>query len=376
MHDKSTLFWPPEHSNIMRQLIRGFATATSTQTVKAPTGKPRRVGRSLFSKKNATGRGSTAHANSHHEIIDEPLSHPRIDKEIRSCGSVQADAFFANVAGHNLTAEDMWSPKKYTKWIMPPDNSGNQDPGTYWPDVVTDPTQLKGIHQHTVGNGIKKASYSHSIVDFTSFYLSPWTVQGVFRKTRPSIVIQWHSFLPLNGHKVNEFNNMGYAAPGMPTSTGMPLKDQRNPCPLTSGVYRSITAKIYRRIFLEEFHKTPGACDGVYVFRVRKVPESESYIRSGMAEMIKYVAGDWRNKKSLFKPDPMDTINKALQSYRIIEPLTPELAEVRRFDPTLMKPNNDGKQKTEEKLSPKRINSNDKARKLARGGPSMPVRQD
>ncbi|KAG5365421.1 hypothetical protein CJU90_4501 [Yarrowia sp. C11] len=117
----------------------------------------------------------------------------------------------------------------------------------------------------------------------------------------------------------------------------MSLKDHRNPCPLASGVYRSITAKIYRRVFLEEFHKINGACDGVYVFRVRKVPDNEGYIRSGIAATIKHVAEDWKNSKSLFDPDPKDKIDRALQAYSVIEPLTPELTEVRQFDPTLIK---------------------------------------
>lgn len=297
-------------------------------------------------------------APDHPKIREGPLRHPRLDKAISPCGSKQADSFFADVTGHNLTMEDLWSPKNYTKWIMPPDNTGKQDPGTYWPDFVTEPTQLKGIHQHTVGNGIKKVTYSHRIVDFTSFYLAPWTVQGVFRKSRPAIVIQWHSFLPLNGHNIPEDNDFGYAAPGKATSTGMAVKDLRSPCPLSSSVYRSMTAKLYRRVFLEEFHKIPGACDGVYVFRVRKVPENESYVRGGMADMIRHVADDWKREKSLFKPEPMEKIERALQAYSVVEPLTPGLTEVRRFDPTL-KPREDGQtsgnQKSDQSLPPKRV---------------------
>lgn len=342
----STLFSPLKaHSATMKLLIRRFATASSIQASTAPAAKPRRKSRSLFSSKNAPTQVSAEASvplespkpRYHPEILEEPLSRPRIDKSIIPCGSKQADSFFANVAGHNLTTEDMWSPRKYTKWIMPPDETGRQDPGTYWPDFVTEPSQLKGIHQHTVGNGIKKSHYSHRIIDFTSTYLSPWTTQGVFRKTRPSIVIQWHSFLPLNGHTIEETGDKGYAPPGKPTSTGMSKKDLKSPCPLSSSVYRSMTAKLYRRLFLEEFHKIPGACDGVYIFRVRKVPENEGYVRSGMAEMIRHVADDWKHQKNLFKPESMEMINRALEAYGVVEPLTPVLTKVRRFDPALKK---------------------------------------
>lgn len=180
-------------------------------------------------------------------------------------------------------------------------------------------------------------------------------------------MIQWHSFLPLNGHTVEQNNDMGYAAPGKPTSTGMSKKDQRNPCPLSSSVYRSMTAKLYRRLFLEEFHKIPGACDGVYVFRVRKVPENESYVRSGMAELIKHVADDWKSEKSLFKPESMGVIDRALEGYGVVEPLTPVLTEVRRFDPVLKKSDLTGQsarnQKSDQTLSPKHMDPSEKVRK-------------
>ncbi|KAG5366441.1 hypothetical protein CJU89_0873 [Yarrowia sp. B02] len=269
-------------------------------------------------------------------VLEEPLSQPRFDKGISPCGSRQADSFFANLAGHNMTTEDMWSPRKYTKWIMPPREDGTQDPGTHWPAVVTDPSELKGIHQHTSGNEIRKGRGVHEITDFTAFYLPPWSLQGVFRKTRPALVIQWHAFLPNNGHKVGAKDPLGYTPPDKRTYMGGPVIAKNNATSLSSIVYRTRTAKGYRKIFLEEFHKTPGACDGVYVFRIRKMIESESHVRREIADFIKAIASDWRHNKGLFNARPDDELEKALEAYSIIEPLAPELTDIRKFDPVLV----------------------------------------
>lgn len=265
---------------------------------------------------------------------DENLTQSRLDKNITPCGSRPADLFFANVVGQNLSEQDMWSPREYARWIMPPNKEGEQDPGTRWPSFVTDPTQLKGVIHQSIGNGNYKR-YQHNGGDFIGHYFSPWTVQGVFRKSRPALVIQWQSFLPLNGHKVDQNTEERYAKPGSPTHTGKKERDLKNPCPLNLSVHRTRTAKLYRKLFLEEFHKTPGACDGVYVFKVRKVPEHEIQTREAMNRMIKHVRNDWGDSKTLFQTDSRGTIETALRIYKATEPLTPELKQVRLFDPTV-----------------------------------------
>lgn len=393
----------------MKQLARGFKThataayvaklaaaaknatptkapspTDSTTTTLLPTSRPRRSGRSLFGKSKApaeriiesdttpisspSGIPATSLrrqdlrapkavdvkkilASSKLPTARGPLREPRSSLGLSPCGSGPADSFFADVVGEGLTEEQLWTQKGHGRWIMPPDSHGRQDPGTIWPPPVTDAANLKGVHNFAVGIGLnakaKKAPVHCS--DFSALYLDPWTPQGIYRKSRPSMVLQWQPHMAHNGH--TDFDTTKYAPYGQPSATGYRMLDSQNPCPLAWSTARTKTSKFYRRVFLEEFHNTPGACDGVYLFRVRKFPESEKYIRSKMRQLVELVAKDWANQRTHFPSLDQSLHLKVRRPYQHQEPYLPKISSLREYDPVMVEGRS--RSKTKRSLPPK-----------------------